>query len=115
MSQAFPAQARLKTADEFALVRARGFVQRASGFRVGFLPGQQRRLGLVVSAQVGGATARNRIKRSVREHFRRHAELWPRGDCVFIAQTKAAQFSAPDFFFALEKALAQLSTLPRPA
>lgn len=115
MSQAFPAQARLKTADEFALVRARGLVQRAQGFRVGFLPGRKRRLGLVVSTQVGDATVRNRIKRRVREHFRRHAELWPCGDCVFIAQAHAAQLSAHDFFSVLEKALAQLSVLPRPS
>jgi len=49
------------------------------------------RLGLTVSRRVGGAVVRNRVKRRIREWFRTHRELFPRGkDCVIIARPAAA-------------------------
>ena len=49
------------------------------------------RLGLTVSRKVGGAVRRNRVKRVVREVFRRHRELFPPGcDVVVIAKRGAA-------------------------
>ncbi|MCA1906681.1 MAG: ribonuclease P protein component [Desulfarculus sp.] len=49
------------------------------------------RLGLTVSRRVGGAVVRNRIKRRLREIFRRAGADLPRGiDLVAVARPEAA-------------------------
>jgi len=63
------------------------------------------RLGLVVSRRVGGAVVRNRVKRVVREWFRRHRSLLPKGvDLVVIARSDAADLGT-------DAAWAELATL----
>ena len=50
------------------------------------------RLGLTVSRQVGGAVARNRVKRRVREWFRCERQRLPQGkDLIVIARRGAAE------------------------
>ena len=50
------------------------------------------RLGLTVSRRVGNAVVRNRIKRRLREIFRRAGQLLPQGiDLVAVARPPAAQ------------------------
>ncbi|WP_456431643.1 ribonuclease P protein component [Thermosulfuriphilus sp.] len=45
------------------------------------------RLGISVSREIKGAVKRNRTKRLLREFFRRHKSLFPKGhDVVFIAR-----------------------------
>jgi ribonuclease P protein component len=53
---------------------------------------ERTRLGITVTKKVGNAVHRNRIKRCVRESYRQHRDLFPRGfDVVFIAK-QGAQF-----------------------
>jgi ribonuclease P protein component len=53
-------------------------------------PGREPRLGITVSRKVGGAVDRNRVKRWVRESYRRLRPLAPEGmDLVLIARPSA--------------------------
>jgi ribonuclease P protein component len=69
-------------------VSVRAYALEASARREGS------RLGLVVSRRVGGAVVRNRVKRVVREWFRRNRAAFP-GDLelVVIARSEAAKLS----------------------
>jgi ribonuclease P protein component len=50
------------------------------------------RLGVTASRKLGGAVVRNRVKRRVREAFRRHKLLFPSGlDLVFVAKKSATE------------------------
>lgn len=53
------------------------------------------RLGLAVSKRIGPAVVRNRVKRRLREVFRRHKDLLdPHCDVVAVARSAAAHASA---------------------
>lgn len=67
------------------------------------------RLGITVSRRVGGAVVRTRVKRRLREWFRRHREMFPPGnDYVVIARPSAATVSTDELGRELESALGQL-------
>lgn len=55
--------------------------------------GEVRRLGITVSRRVGAAVVRSRVKRLVREVFRRNRAAMPLGDTVVIARTGAGDLS----------------------
>ena len=84
---------RLRHPREFQEVFQHGKKLVAPTFILYLLPtsASHSRLGLAVSKRVGNAVVRNRIKRLLRELFRRHKGLLQPGyDVVFVARQGAA-------------------------
>jgi len=74
------------------------------------------RLGLTVSGKVGGAVARNRVKRRLREIFRRrHAALPPGWDIVLIARPGCADAPSAGFAADFDSCARVLLAAPRPS
>lgn len=68
------------------------------------------RLGLTVSRRVGGAVVRNRVKRRVREWFRTHHAIFPKGkDCVVVARPAAASATFAELGRELESVASRAS------
>jgi len=93
----FPSTMRLKKKDEFIRVFRKGIAWKGSYFSLHLLPrtgdllprtGDELsqdagpRLGMVVTRKVGSAVERNRIKRKIREAFRKTAHNLPAVDLV---------------------------------
>ena len=95
VSQAFARSGRLRRRADFVAVQEQG--RRVSGRFYLLLarrqdpPGQKEpRFGITVSRKVGGAVERNRVKRWVRESYRRLQALAPAAtDLVVIARPSA--------------------------
>ena len=87
---------RLRSAKDYRRVNRTGSRTAGRHFVAQRAPGHdpsRASLGLVVSRKVGNAVARNRVKRRVREWFRRHREEFAPGgdDIVVIARRGAAE------------------------
>lgn len=106
---AFPARLRLKQRREFLRVQRGGRKHHVRHFIVFVSPRLSTngdhasgeppptRLGITVTRKIGNAVARNRIKRLVREVFRRHRQALPAGlDVVWVAKQQAAGASFAD-------------------
>jgi ribonuclease P protein component len=66
--------------------------------------GERGRLGITASRKVGGAVIRNRVKRRIREWFRRAGSAQLAGyDVVVIARTGAATLEFPAAFRELSR------------
>ena len=91
----FPAVHRLKLSGEFERVRKEGRAVRGGLLMLSVLPvdGEKRfRVGLITSRRVGGAVARNRVRRRLREIVRRNQHALKGGIWfVVIARRSAAQ------------------------
>jgi len=91
----FPAVRRLKLGREFERVRKGGRAVRGGVLMLSVLPvdGEKRfRVGLITSRRVGGAVARNRVRRRLREIVRRNQQALKGGIWfVVIAGRSAAQ------------------------
>lgn len=91
----FPKLRRLTLPSEFDRVRKEGRSERGALLILGVLQSPDRHLlraGFVTSKRIGGAVIRNRVRRRLREIFRKHqsnlpADLW----IVIIARPKAAR------------------------
>ena len=92
----FPKSSRLTRAAEFNRVRAEGARFRGSLLSLGVLrnAGERFRAGFITSRKIGGAVARNRVRRRLREIVRRHQhEIVDLAWIVTIASPAAAQAS----------------------
>lgn len=107
--QGYPARLRLKQRRDFLRVQQGGRKLHVEHFLV-FVAARQpeadatidpatlpTRLGITVTRKIGCAVVRNRIKRLVREVFRRNRERLPSGlDLVFVAKQQAATLEYAD-------------------
>jgi len=92
-SERFPKTARLRKRPQFLNLSLTGSKFHSPNFVVisKSQDGLGNRLGITVSGKVGNSVVRNRIKRVVREVFRRHqSALPPATDFLVIARNSAA-------------------------
>lgn len=94
----FPKSRRLTRTAEFDRVRKEGKPWRGSLVTLVVAPATESdeltRIGIIASRKTGGAVVRNRVRRRVREIFRRHQhDLKTGGWLVVIASARAARAS----------------------
>jgi ribonuclease P protein component len=112
--RAYPKSVRLRRRREFLALQRQGRRRHTPSFVVLQAPaaGGTSRLGVTVSARVGNAVVRNRIKRLVREIFRARRQALPAAlDILVIAKPDAAQITHAQAATELERAL---GVTPRP-
>ncbi|NVJ05131.1 ribonuclease P protein component [Myxococcus sp. AM001] len=72
------------------------------------------RVGLTVSSKVGNAVVRARLRRVLRELFRKRRMQWPSGlDVVLVARSSAKDASSPALARAFDGVTRKLQRLPR--
>lgn len=94
--QRLPATSRLRRRGEFKRIQDSGWRFPSGSLILMLLPNDlgRRRLGVTVSARVGNAVVRARVKRWLRELFRRRRDqLPPSCDLVLVARAAAAESS----------------------
>lgn len=104
----FPKANRIRKRGEFLRVQRVGRRRAGRCFVVITAParGEQTRLGITASRKVGGAVVRNRIKRMVREFFRRtKAYISPAQEILVIALPQAATAKYADVVDELSRAV----------
>ena len=91
-TEAFPKAARLRKRPEFLKLSHTGRKIHTPNFIVIFGKNErgESRLGITVSGKVGNAVARNKIKRLVREFFRRRRSALPQDLDVLVIAKKSA-------------------------
>jgi len=93
-----PGSARFPKADHIllradflrAMAQGRRLHTRHFGITLMSTPQARPRLGLAVTKRLGKAARRNRVKRLLREFFRRHREKLPPEDLIIMAKKGAA-------------------------
>lgn len=103
--EGFPRSARLTRPKEYDFVFQKGRKSVGAHF-ICYLAADsapEPRLGLAVSRKVGNAVARNRVKRRLREFFRRRRAGMAAGThVVVVARPGSAELASGDFFGELE-------------
>lgn len=107
--QRFPKKLRVRTRPEFLQIQNKGARLAAGPLLALWLRngGRPTRVGLTVSSKVGGAVLRVRLRRQLREIFRRRRGELPDGaDLVLVARPSAAQAD----YDALDRAFGQVAS-----
>jgi ribonuclease P protein component len=89
-TERFPRAVRVRRRSDYLTIQNRG--RRVSGpHLLLFAAAGTGRIGVTVSRKVGGAVSRNRVKRWIRECYRRHRPTWSSDlDLVVVARPGAA-------------------------
>lgn len=108
--QGFPPSCRLRTSREYAQVWRQGRRCHTAQLLVLAAVGSAgTRLGISVSRKVGNAVCRNRIKRWLREYFRRHrADIQAGVELSVVVKPGAASLDHAAFVRQLQEALRRL-------
>ena len=105
----FPPTMRLKRRSEFRRVFQDGIVWKGPSFSLHVLPGDTGKcMGIVISRKWGNAVERNRMKRKLREAFRRNATWIPDASIIVKPATRAREASVADLGEALVTAVRQI-------
>lgn len=114
-AQTFPRSSRLVSGADFTRSFAEGRRFSSRYFRILWCSTETpARLGMAVSRKVSTrAVDRNRIKRCVRESFRRVSRSLPPGDVVLVAFRDAAAASVQQLNDELARAWTRIATLPQ--
>ncbi|ADU65564.1 ribonuclease P protein component [Desulfurispirillum indicum S5] len=109
----FPASLRLQKNRQFRAVYDAGKVVRSQYFVLVFLRAEQLKVGVVVSKKVGNAVVRNRLKRLMREAFRRNRKyIQGQYHIIMAARPPAAELKGPEAMSALEHLLQRAKFIP---
>ena len=114
-SEGFPRAARIRKRADFLRVQQRG-KKLSAGPLVALVlpsPGASARLGLTVSSKVGNAVVRARVKRWLREVFRRRRSACPPVELVVIARPAAGTATAAELTLAFSRLLSTLERASR--
>lgn len=110
----YPRTARVRARPEFDAVFARGKRAATPILALHYLADERpARLGLAVSRKVDKrAVVRNRIKRVLRDHFRRQRSQLAGGAYVVVARAPAARVTGPELITAFQQALRRAALPP---
>jgi ribonuclease P protein component len=104
--QRLPRSDRILRRSDYLRVQREGRKVHTEHFVVMVLAASRQRLGVTVTRRTAGAVGRNRVRRLVREVFRRRRELFPeRCELVLVARAGAQRLD----YAALERELADAS------
>ncbi len=112
MAERFPKSARLRKRRDFLRVQERG-TKVAVGSLLALVQrneGGVTRLGLTVSSKVGNSVVRNRIRRTLRELYRKRQGSFPAGlDLVLVARASAKDAGFARLAQDFERVVAQVA------
>ena len=116
-SERFPREHRLRRREDFLRVQKDGTRVHTRHYVIVVLPrekGGVRRLGITVTRKIAGAVGRNRVKRVLREVFRRNQTLFPDAcDLVIIGKSGAPELGYEAVKVELERVKAPMARAAR--